>query len=137
MRFGFQLEVAFFVVGAVIALEGALDIDGVCIVPFDQVAVVAIHRAHEIGERGQKAFGERAPKAGALCASSSARSVRRERCLEPSAMSSGSIRETVSPRSLAALMSASMSSSLLAISHYKRTINHEQALKKTAQKSGL
>ena len=44
----------------------ALDVDGVCIVPFDQIAVVAIHRAHEVGERGQKAFGQRAPESGAL-----------------------------------------------------------------------
>ena len=33
---------------------------------FDQVAVVAVHRSHEIGERRQQAFGQRAPEAGAL-----------------------------------------------------------------------
>ena len=52
VRFGFELEVALFGVVAVIALEGALDIDRVRVVPFDQIAVVAIHRAHEVGERG-------------------------------------------------------------------------------------
>ena len=34
--------------------------------PFDQVAVVAVHRAHEIGEGGQQAFGQGPAKAGAL-----------------------------------------------------------------------
>ena len=66
MRFGLQLEVAFFGVLAVVALEGALDIDRVGVVPFDQVAVVAVHRPHEIGERGQQAFGQGAAEAGAL-----------------------------------------------------------------------
>jgi hypothetical protein len=38
---------------------------GVCIVPFDQVAVVAVHRAHERRQRGQQAFRQRAAEAGA------------------------------------------------------------------------
>ena len=66
MRFGFELEVAFFGVLAVVALEGALDIDRVGVVAFDQVAVVAVHRPHEIGERGQQALRQGAPEAGAL-----------------------------------------------------------------------
>ena len=56
MRLGFELQVAFFGVVAVVTLEGALDIDGVRIVAFDQIAVVAIHRTHEIGEGGQTDF---------------------------------------------------------------------------------
>ncbi len=50
VRFGLELEVALLAVLAVVVLEGALDIDRVRVVPFDQVAVVAVHRAHEIGE---------------------------------------------------------------------------------------
>ena len=53
MRFRFELEVAFFRVLAVVVLERALDIDRVSVMPLDQVAVVAVHRPHEIGERGQ------------------------------------------------------------------------------------
>ena len=66
VRFGLELEVALLGVLAVVALEGALDIDRVRVVAFDQVAVVAVHRPHEIGERGQQAFGQGAPEAGAL-----------------------------------------------------------------------
>ena len=66
MRFGLQLEIAFFGVLAVVALEGALDLDRVGVVAFDQVAVVAVHRAHEIGERGQQALRQRAAESGAL-----------------------------------------------------------------------
>ena len=51
MRLGFELEVALFGVLAVVALERALDIDRVRVVALDQVAVVAVHRPHEIGER--------------------------------------------------------------------------------------
>ncbi len=66
MRFRFELEIALLRVSAVVVLEGALDVDGVCIVPFDQVAVVAVHRPHEIGERCQQAVGQGAPEPGAL-----------------------------------------------------------------------
>ena len=66
MRFGFQLEVAFFGVLTVVALEGALDLDRVGVVAFDQIAVVAVHRPHEIGERGQQALRQGAPESGAL-----------------------------------------------------------------------
>ena len=50
MSFGLELEIAFFGIVAVIALEGALDVDGVRIVSFDEIAVIAVHRTHEIGE---------------------------------------------------------------------------------------
>ena len=66
MRFCFLLEVARFGVLAVVVLKGALDINGVRVVAFDQVAVVAIHRAHEVGERSQQAFGQGAAESGAL-----------------------------------------------------------------------
>ena len=61
-----KLEIALLGVLAVVALERALDIDRVRVVPFDQVAVVAVHRPHEIGERGQQACGQGAAEAGAL-----------------------------------------------------------------------
>ncbi len=66
VRLGFELEIALFGVLAVVVLERALDIDRVRVVPFDQVAVVAVHRPHEIGERGQQACGQGAAEAGAL-----------------------------------------------------------------------
>ena len=55
MRFGFELQVAFLGVLAVVALEGALDLDRVGIMAFDQIAVVAVHRPHEVGERSEQA----------------------------------------------------------------------------------
>ena len=64
--FSFELEVAFLRVLAVVVPESALDIDGMRVMPFDQVAVVAVHRPHEVGERGHQAFGQRAPEPGAL-----------------------------------------------------------------------
>ena len=66
MRLGFQLEVALFGVLAVVALEGAFDIDRVGVVAFDEVAVVAVHRPHEIGERSQQALRQGAPESRAL-----------------------------------------------------------------------
>ena len=56
MRLGLELEVSLPGVPAVVALERALDIDGMGV--FDQVAIIAVHRAHEIGERGEQAFRE-------------------------------------------------------------------------------
>jgi hypothetical protein len=66
MRPGFQLEIALFGVLTVVAFEGALDVDRVGVVALDQIAVVAVHRLHEIGERGQQAAGQGAPESGAL-----------------------------------------------------------------------
>jgi len=43
-----KLEVAHFRVLAVVALECSLDTNKMSIVPLDQVAVIAIHRAHEV-----------------------------------------------------------------------------------------
>ena len=60
MRFGFELQVALARVVAVIVLQRPLDIDRVRVVTFDEIAVVAIHGAHEVGKRGPHALGQAA-----------------------------------------------------------------------------
>jgi hypothetical protein len=62
----FELKVAFPGVLAVVVSERALDVDGVGVVPFDEVAVVAAHRTHEIAERRAHTVGQRAPEPGTL-----------------------------------------------------------------------
>lgn len=52
MRSRLDLEVASRVVIVEIALQCPFDIGRSCVVPFDQVAVVAVHHADEIGETG-------------------------------------------------------------------------------------
>ena len=52
MCFRFELQIAFAGVLAIIVFEGTLDIDRMSVVPFDQVTVVAVHRPHEVGKRG-------------------------------------------------------------------------------------
>ena len=64
---GFELQVPLLRVTAIVVPERALDIDWVGIVPFDQIAVVAIHRTHEIGQGHQHALREAAPEPGGLC----------------------------------------------------------------------
>ena len=49
-------------IGAVVVFQRALDIDRVGIVPLDQVAVVAVHRPHEIGQRREHAVRQAAPE---------------------------------------------------------------------------
>ena len=66
MRFGLKLQIALLGVGAVVVLERTLDIDGMGVVPFDEVAVVAIHRPHEISQRGQHAGRQAAAEPGRL-----------------------------------------------------------------------
>ena len=51
MGAGFQLQIALFGIGAVICFQRPLDIDRVRIMAFDQVAVVTVHRSHEIRQR--------------------------------------------------------------------------------------
>ena len=46
-----ELQIALPGILAVITVERTLDIDRMCIVPFDQVAEIAIHRPHQIGQR--------------------------------------------------------------------------------------
>ena len=66
VRFRFVLQVALVGILAVVVLERALDIDGMSIVPFDQVAVVTVHRPHQISKRGQQTLWQAAPKSGRL-----------------------------------------------------------------------
>jgi len=66
MGLGFELEVAFLGVVAVILFQGALDIDRVRIMAFNQVAVVAVHGPHEIGQGGEHAFGQTTAKPGCM-----------------------------------------------------------------------
>ena len=63
---GFKLEVALFSVCAVVLVQRALDIHRVGVMPLDQVAVVTVHRPHEVGERGEDALGQAAPKPGRM-----------------------------------------------------------------------
>jgi hypothetical protein len=60
-----KLEIALPRVFAVIAPERPLDIDRVGVVTFDQVAVLAIHRPHEIGQRVAETDRQGAAEAGA------------------------------------------------------------------------
>ncbi len=55
MCFGLILQIALVRVGTVIILERPLDIHRMCIVTFNQVGIVAIHGAHQRGERREQA----------------------------------------------------------------------------------
>src|SRR5215468_5016648 len=90
-------EVALLGVLTVVALERPLDIDGMDVVAFNQVAVIAVHRPHEIGERGEEAFRERAAQPGAFGRQFQCEVGQLGTVLSPN--SRGSIKETVSSRS--------------------------------------
>ena len=62
VRNGFQLQVPGARVRAVVVSQRPLDVDRVRVVPLDQVAVVAVHRADEIGERRGHPPGQAPPK---------------------------------------------------------------------------
>ena len=64
MRLGLELQVSFFRVGAVVIPECPLNIDRMGIVSFDQVAVVAVHRPHQLSQRGQHAARQSVPETG-------------------------------------------------------------------------
>lgn len=66
MRFGFELKVSPRWVGAVVALHRAFDVDGMGVVPFDEVTVVAVHRPHEICQRLRDGGRQPAPERGRL-----------------------------------------------------------------------
>ncbi len=57
---GLKLEAALMGIRAVVVLQRSFDIDRVRIVPLDQVAVVAIHGTHQIGERSDNPLGQAA-----------------------------------------------------------------------------
>jgi hypothetical protein len=58
MRFGLALKIALPRARAIIILERALDIDRVGVVPFDEIAVIAVHRPDEIGQSCQQTSRE-------------------------------------------------------------------------------
>lgn len=58
MCFGFDLQVAFFPVLAVIVLQRAFDINRVRIVPLDEIRVITIHGTDKVRERGEKGRGQ-------------------------------------------------------------------------------
>ncbi len=64
MRLGFELQVSFAKVRAVIVLQGAFDIDRMGIVALDQVAVIAVHRTDQIGQRRHDPLGQTPAKTG-------------------------------------------------------------------------
>jgi hypothetical protein len=99
MRARLALQIARFRIAAVIGSERALDIDRMCIVTLDQVAVVAVHGAHERGQRRKQALRQGAPQAGRLLGQFEPRSRSSPRRLAPSRNSSGSIRVGDSPLS--------------------------------------
>ena len=59
----FKLQVSLSRVSAVVVLERPLDIYGVGVVAFDQVAVIAIHRTYKVGQRCQHPLWETPAKA--------------------------------------------------------------------------
>ena len=63
---GFHLQVALAGVLAVVILERPFDVHRVRVVAFDEVGVVAVHRAHQVGERGQEGRGQTAAEACGL-----------------------------------------------------------------------
>ena len=64
MGLSFELQVSLMRVGAKVVPECPFDIDRMGLVPLDQVAVVAVHRPHEIGERGHDAVRQALAESG-------------------------------------------------------------------------
>ncbi len=60
VRPSFNLEIAFSGVLTVVALERALDVYGVRVVPFNEVRVIAIHRTNEVCKRSEKGWWQAA-----------------------------------------------------------------------------
>ena len=50
---------------AVVVLERALDLDGMRVVTFNKIAVVAIHGTHQVSERATDAFRQTSPESAA------------------------------------------------------------------------
>ncbi len=64
---GLKLEVALARVGAVGVVQRPLDVHGVGVVALDEVAVIAVHRPHQIGKRREHALGQAAAEACRRC----------------------------------------------------------------------
>src|SRR5436309_198702 len=61
---GLQLEISLLVILAEIPIDRALNVHRMSIVPFDQIAVVAVHRSNEVGQRFGQALVKACPKRG-------------------------------------------------------------------------
>jgi len=61
---GLHLQITPAGIPAVVLVESTLDIDGMGIVAFDEVGVVAVYGAHEAGERGKEAGWQAPVEAG-------------------------------------------------------------------------
>jgi hypothetical protein len=64
VRPGLKLKDSLPGIRAVITLERALDIHRMRVVTLDEIAVIAIHDPHQIGERPYDALGEAPPESG-------------------------------------------------------------------------
>ena len=100
-----MLQVALAAILAVVVLERPLDVHRVRVVAFDEVGIVAVHRAHQVGKRSKQGRGQTAAEAGGLLGELQRKVGEWPRWREPSLISSGSIREASSPLS-SAIMSA-------------------------------
>lgn len=67
MGCGFALEIAAARVRVELAGEGAFDVARAGVVAFDEIAVVGVHDAHEIGEVGGRARVEALAERGSGC----------------------------------------------------------------------
>ncbi|GEM_PF-3515618 len=66
VRPGFELEIPLLRIVAEIVIERALDVYGVGVVSFDEIAVIAVHGPHEMGEGRLYLGGQAAAKSGRL-----------------------------------------------------------------------
>ena len=64
MGAGFKLEIPRFRVVAEVVPQSPLNVYGMCVVALDQIRVVAVHGADEIGEGGNHAVRHAAPETG-------------------------------------------------------------------------
>jgi hypothetical protein len=60
--FRLELQIALVRIDAVIVPERPLDVDRMGVVAFDQVAVIAVHRPDQIGQRREQALRQAAPE---------------------------------------------------------------------------
>ena len=63
MGLGLELQITLLGVCAVILFEGTLNIDGMRIMPFDEIAVIAIHCPNQLGQRRHDAIRQAAAEA--------------------------------------------------------------------------
>ncbi len=66
MRDRFELEIAPLRLSGEVGVQGALDVHGPGVMALDQVAVIAVHAAHEVAHGGRGARREPARERGRL-----------------------------------------------------------------------